>query len=97
MSLEYKKSAREKKEAMLVQKPCFVEYVKKLEEMIKENPTMAAAEYRKLQNGKEIKYYTRSIKARSYSETMIFSKDEILIFYVVLPNNLILVIDIFFP
>jgi hypothetical protein len=97
MRLEYKSFAHDKKEAVLAQKPAFEKYVGDLERIIKANPTQAAAERRKLKSGLEVKCYTRSIKAKSYSETMIFSKDEITIRYVVLPDNLIVVVDIFFP
>jgi hypothetical protein len=97
MSLQYKKTAHEKKEAELARKPGFVKYVDKLENVIKANPTMAAAERYKLKDGREIEYYSKSIRAVSYCEAMPFSKAEITMKYVVFSNNLIVIVDVFFP
>ena len=97
MSLQYKTVACEKKESELARKPGLVKYVDELEKIIKLNPTMASAERYKLRDGRVITYYTKSTRARSYSEAMPFSKDEITVRYVVFPNNVIVVVDIFFP
>jgi hypothetical protein len=97
MSLRYKTAAREKKEAELARKPGLVEYVGKLENAITENPTMAEAERYKLKDGRIIECYSKSIRAASYCEAMPFSKSEIIMKYVVFPNNLIVIVDVFFP
>jgi hypothetical protein len=88
--------AFKKKEAMLIEKPGFVKYVEKLEKSIMKYPMRGSVEYDRLDNGKVIQYYTRSIRARSYSKTMIFSKDEIMMRYVI-GNDVIVVVGIFFP
>jgi hypothetical protein len=58
---------------------------------------MAVTEYHKLKDGRVIPYYTKSTKVRSYSEAMPFSRDEITMRYVIFPDNVIVIVDVFFP
>jgi hypothetical protein len=98
ITLKYQPFAFEKKEAELAKEPGLKDCIDKLENSIRANPMQAPSESRVLKDGKKITFYEKTARVESYSKTMIFSKDEITIRYVVFQeNNLIAVVNIFFP
>ena len=77
-------------------KPGLNEFFKRLEDSVKANPEQASPEIIVLDNGMKIQCRRKSVRATSYSQNMVFSKDEIVILYEITEMN-IRVISVFFP
>jgi|TergutMp193P3_1026864.scaffolds.fasta_scaffold05719_7 hypothetical protein len=77
-------------------KPGLRVFLKRLEDSVTANPALSSPETFVLSNGEKIHCHRKSIRAASYSKTMIFSKDEIVMLYEILENH-IRVIAVFFP
>jgi len=80
----------------LQDEPGLKEFYNRLKEAVLANPEQASPETIRLDNGKKIKCRRKSVRATSYSERMVFSKDEIIILYEVLEDR-IRVVNVYFP
>jgi len=77
-------------------KPGLKIFFERLEDSVRANPKQASPEIIILSNGEKINCLKKSIRATSYSKTMVFSKDEIVMLYEIMQDQ-IRVIAVFFP
>jgi hypothetical protein len=94
--LDYPSYVNDLVQRRLREEPGLKRFYERLVNAVETNPEQSSPELFVLSSGKKVMCRKKSVRASSYSKKMIFSKDEIVMLYEILPDR-IRVISVYFP